>query len=182
MSRIDEAYEEEYEESLVEDDNDAMYDGVIEFDLDDYEDSRSAGDDRKPAAVDDERKPSTEPDPEGDDQEEGFGVDSDGQMMTVQPKRPLCFKFYNTGQCTESGCKFSHDRQLATKNLLNDLNRLSMSPHNPNKAQLPIKKPIPGPRVSWPDDAVRRSTNPRLSSSGGRGGGRGTPPRILKRG
>ena len=191
MSRIDEAYDKEYEESPVEDDDDALYDGVIEFDLEDYEDSRSAGDDRKAAAVDDERKPAAEPEPEDDGQEEGFGVGPDGQLMTVQPKRPLtdeekskllCFKFYNTGQCTEPGCKFSHDRQLATKKLREDQARLAASVHNPDRAPTPTKKPVPGPRVSWPDDAVRQSTNPRLTSSGGRGGGRGTSPRVLKRG
>ena len=45
----------------------------------------------------------------------------------------------------------------------------------------PVKKPMSGPRVSWPDDAVRQSAIPRLNGSGGsggRGGGRGTSRRA----
>ena len=189
MSTINEYYEEEYEDSPDEDD-DAYYDGVIDFDLEEYEANKSAEDDRRLLPKEDERKPSADLESEDEDQEEELSREKDGSLLTVQPKRPLtdeeksklvCFKFYNTGQCVEPGCKFSHDRQLATKKLLDDLERLSKSPHNPNKAPAP-KKPVPGARVSWPDEVVRQSAIPRLNGSGGRGGGRGTPPRVLKRG
>ena len=197
MSRI----EEEYEDSAPEDDDDGQYDGVIDFDLDDYEPGQVNNDEEDFLLGDeeDDRKPSADADT-GDDSalEESTGLRADGTLLTVQEKRMLtddeksklvCFKYYNTGECTVTGCKFSHDSQLATKKLLEDMARLTASRFNPNRTPTPPKKPHQGPRVSWPEDVVRQSANPKVNGSGGRGartgrsdGGRGTSPRILKRG
>ena len=188
LSTIDEEYDEEYEHSAEEDDDDdADYDGVIDFDLEDYESRRVFEEDRKltPEEKDLEERSLADGDREEDTGvvDESQGIRADGTLLTIQEKRALTDeeKSYNTGKCDLPGCKFSHERALATKKLKEDMARLNASPHNPDRVTTPVKKP-PGPRVSWPDDAVRQSTNPRLSSSGGRGGGRGTPTRILKRG
>lgn len=185
MSTIAEGPEEEYEESPDEYDDDGQYDEVIEFDLEDYEDNRAntGGDAEGESGVTtDGGTYATEGDgTEVDSEERLHALESKRLLNDEEKSKRLCFKFYRDGQCTEAGCKYSHDRELAYKRYEQERVKLESSPFKDrNKAPVP-KKPAPGPKVTWTQDAVNRSNNPRLNG-GGRGGGRGTPNKILKRG
>jgi hypothetical protein len=150
----------------------------IGYDLDDYEESSTYHGDSKPT-VGDYKQPQDgkEVAEESGTQDDSNGIAEDGTLLTLQQRRALtdeekakliCFKYYNQGTCPDiATCKFSHDPALATKKLMEERAKLDNSSFNPDKRAQPYGKTLKDkPRVSWPEDVVRRSGIPRAGSPG----------------